>query len=57
MANKPIFNSYIAKQLIKSGNRVVDIQPDKYNSNSIIFYFEVTDKFKNDLSILSHNIK
>lgn len=57
MANKAIFNSYIAKQLIKSGNRVVDIQPDKCNSNSIIFYFEITDKFKNDLSNLSHNNK
>lgn len=26
---KPIFNSYIAKQLLLKGSKIVDLQPDK----------------------------
>ena len=53
--SKPIFNSFIAKQLIKMGNKVIDLQPDKKNKNGVVIYFEVTDKFEKDLDLLSHN--
>lgn len=56
MEIKPIFNSYIAKQLVKSGNRIIDIQPDKKHDGSVIFIFETSDKFWDDLKKLSHNI-
>lgn len=53
MKSKPIFNSYMAKLLLKRGNAIIDIQPDKYRVNAIIFYFEETEKFMNDLNELS----
>lgn len=56
MKTKPIFNSYIAKLLLKNGNNIVDIQPDKKRTNATIFYFEETQKFINDLSELSAQI-
>lgn len=49
MDAKPIFNSYIAKQLLKAGNKIVDLQPDKNRVNATIFYFEETDKLIKDL--------
>lgn len=49
MKVKPIFNSYIAKQLVKSGNKIIDLQPDKNRINAIIFYFEETEKLISDL--------
>lgn len=55
MEVKPIFNGYIAKQLVKKGNRIVDLQPDKKRQDATVFYFEVTDKFTSDLMELSHN--
>ena len=55
MKSKPIFNSFIAKQLIRMGNKVVDLQPDKKNENGVILFFEVTSKFNEDLKSLSHN--
>lgn len=57
MKSKPIFNSYMAKLLLKRGNVIVDIQPDKNRVNAIIFYFEETEKFINDLSELSTLLK
>ena len=56
MNGKPIFNTYIAKQLIKMGNIVVDLQPDKANKDKVIIYFKVNKKFENDLKSLSHNL-
>lgn len=53
MKSKPIFNSYMAKLLLKRGNVIVDLQPDKNRVNATIFYFEETEKFKDDLSELS----
>ena len=55
METKPIFNGYTAKQLVKRGNRIVDLQPDKKMRDATVFYFEVTEKFINDLKELSHN--
>ena len=48
-SNKPIFNSCVAKQLLKLGNKIVDLGPDKKNGNSVIFYFENTEKLAKDL--------
>ena len=53
--SKPIFNTYIAKVLCNKGHRIIDIQPDKYKENSVIFYFEATESLLNDLKELSHN--
>lgn len=53
MKSKPIFNSYMAKLLLKRGNVIVDLQPDRNRVNATIFYFEETEKFKDDLSELS----
>lgn len=45
---QPIFKIYIAQQLIKLGNPVVDIARDKYNVEKTIFFFDKTDKFYKD---------
>lgn len=55
--NKPIFNSYIAKQLLKLGNKIVDLGPDKNNNLSVIFYFEKTEKLLEDLEFITNNAK
>lgn len=54
MESKPIFNSYIAKQLVKMGHAIIDLQPDKKNKNATIFYFNATENFYKDLNKLSH---
>jgi hypothetical protein len=50
---KPIFNSFLAKQLLKKGNKIVDLQKNKELKNATIFYFEVNDKFTQDLKELT----
>ena len=49
---KPIFNSFLAKQLVLRGNVIIDIQPNKRIENSVIFYFKDDEKFYRDLEIL-----
>lgn len=51
--SKPIFNSYIAKQLVKRGHRIVDLQPNNRMANATIFYFKNTDEFIKDLKDLT----
>ena len=46
---KPIFKSYIAKQLVNMGNRIVDLQTNKHVENATVFYFKDTKKFQQDL--------
>lgn len=46
---KEIFTPYVARRLLRMGNPIVDIKPDKNNRDKTIFVFEVTDKFKNDI--------
>lgn len=53
MKARPIFNSFLAKQLLHAGNKIVDLQKNKTLKNATIFYFEDTEKFKNDLSKLT----
>ena len=50
---KPIFNSYIAKQLLHLGNKIVDLQPDRNREGAVIFYFELNDKLLKDLSSIT----
>ena len=49
MKNKPIFNSFIAKQLLNKGHNIVDLQPNKTIKNAIVFYFEETNQLIKDL--------
>jgi len=42
----------VARHLLKLGNPIVDIKPDKQKINSSVFVFEITEKFKNDLAAI-----
>lgn len=47
---KIIFTPYVARNLLHMGNPIVDIKPDKKNKDKTIFIFEITDKFKHDIT-------
>lgn len=53
MKLKPIFNSFLAKQLLKKGNKIIDLQKNYKVKNASVFYFEITDKFLSDLKDLT----
>lgn len=44
-----IYNSYLAKQLLNVGNPIIDLARDLKNKDRVIFVFEKTAKFKEDL--------
>lgn len=46
---KEIFTPYVARRLLRMGNPIIDIKPDKNNRDKTIFIFEVTDKFNADI--------
>ena len=50
---KPIFNGFLAKQLLHRGNAIVDFQKNHKLKNATVFYFEETEKFINDLKELT----
>ncbi len=50
---KLIFTPYVARRLLKMGNPILDIKPDKENPIKTVFIFEVTEKFNHDLIIAS----
>lgn len=50
---KPIFNSFLAKQLLHCGNQIVDLQKNHKLKNATVFYFEETEKFLKDLKKLT----
>lgn len=50
---KPIFNGFIAKQLLHRGNKIVDLQKNHKLKNATVFYFEETEKFIKDLKELT----
>lgn len=50
---KPIFNSFLAKQLLQRGNQIVDLQKNHKLKNATVFYFEETEKFIQDLKELT----
>ena len=51
--SRPIFNSFFAKQLLHLGNPIVDLQKNKRKRNATIFYFEDTEKLRNDMTRLT----
>ena len=46
---KCIFTPFVARNLLKMGNQIVDIKPCKEDKNKTIFIFENTIKLQNDL--------
>ena len=50
MTYKSIFTAGVARYLLKSGNPIYDIKPDKKNKEKTIFIFEETEKFMNDMA-------
>ena len=50
---KPVFNGFLAKQLLHRGNVIVDLQKKHKLKNATVFYFEETEKFINDLKKLT----
>ena len=50
---KPIFNSFLAKQLLHRGNVIADLQKNHKLKNATVFYFEETEKFIDDLKELT----
>ena len=50
---KPIFNSFLAKQLLHCGNPIVDLQKNHKLKNATVFFFEETEKFIQDLKKLT----
>jgi hypothetical protein len=50
MTYKSIFTPGVARYLLKLGNPIYDIKPDKKNNNKTIFVFEETEKFRNDMA-------
>jgi len=47
---KSIFEPRVARYLLKQGNYIVDIKPDKNNPIKTIFLFEKTEKLLIDLA-------
>ena len=47
-----IFKIYIAQQLLRMGNPIVDIARDKHNADKTIFFFDKTEKFFKDWKYL-----
>lgn len=52
---KEIFTPYVARRLLKMGNPIYDIKPQKENRDKTIFVFEITEKFKEDMSSASRH--
>lgn len=50
---KLIFTSYIAKELLKMGNPIVDLQKNHKLENATVFVFNNTDKLQHDLAIIT----
>lgn len=48
---KEIFTPYVARRLLKMGNKIVDIKPYKGNRDKTVFVFEVNDKFTEDMAV------
>lgn len=48
---KEIFTPYVARKLLRMGNRIVDIKPYKGNRDKTIFIFEADEKFVADMAV------
>ena len=52
-----IFDAKIARKLLKMGYVVIDIKPNRENTEKSIFVFENTDEFKQALAQIMEEIK
>lgn len=52
-----IFDAKIARKLLKQGFVVIDIKPNRENTEKSIFVFENTDEFKQTLTQIMDEIK
>jgi hypothetical protein len=52
-----IFDAKIARKLLKMGFVVIDIKPNRENTDKSIFVFENTDEFKTVLAQIMEEIK
>ena len=52
-----IFDAKIARKLLKQGFVVIDIKPNRENTEKSIFVFENTDEFKQALTQIMDEIK
>lgn len=52
---KSIFEPRVARFLLKKGNSIFDIKPNKDNPQKTIFIFEETEKLKEDMKNISKN--
>ena len=52
-----IFDAKIARKLLKQGFVVIDIKPNRENTDKSIFVFENTEDFQNALTQLMDEIK
>lgn len=50
---KAIFSARTARQLLRLGNTIIDIKPNKENKEKTVFIFRLDDKFKEDLLTLA----
>ena len=50
---KTIFNGFLAKELLKAGNPIIDLEKNHKLKNASVFIFEETEKFKTDLEKLT----
>ena len=49
---KCILKPFVARKLLKEGNPITDIKPDRNNPVRTIFVFEKTEKLDKDLTTL-----
>ena len=52
-----IFDAKIARKLLKMGFVVIDIKPNRENTDKSIFVFENTEEFKQALTQILNEIK
>lgn len=52
-----IFDARIARKLLKDGFVVIDIKPNRENTDKSIFVFENTEEFKQALTQIMSDIK
>ena len=53
----PIFKREFAIKLREMGNPIMDAATNKKNPNFVVYYFEETNKLKNDIKIIQNNNK
>jgi hypothetical protein len=49
VTGKPIFNSFLAKQLVLKGHRIIDLQKNHKIANATVFFFEETEDLIKDM--------